>query len=397
MRRKFFYTAAFLLAVLVLWGIFRYWEGTHDTGSPGHLLTYIRKPSDKTDKLIVFIHGIGSDARGSFTNERTGKYWPQLIADDPDLSSYAVVVASYKSSILRLGANVEQTALMLKQGLMGEGVYTRYSQVIFISHSMGGLIVRRMLVSLRNSGDDGAIKRVGAVFFFATPTSGARLADLVDWLSLNPQTHDLETSDFNTFLQSLDNDWEDLLRQRNQRSAGHPKIFCAYETQRTRVKYGTYVTVVPALYAKTICDETPLGFERDHFTLVKPEDASDDVYQWTRVRLLGIHSRIGQVMWNGGEALGLLVDRLHRAYQDNQSVPEIVRFSRSDEHTMRDLWIAPADYRRDSWAELFQAVAVDHSCLGVDVEQSVGIVELRKSGAVKSCGGRIVCENDGCD
>lgn len=396
-RRKI--TAFFLcvlVALLLAWTAFRHWEGGRGDSPPGHYLSYVRSPSAQTDKLIVFVHGFGSDAKSAWTSDRTGAYWPQLMSNDSALSSYAVLTASYRSPRLRLGASIEQTAEGLGMALKDEGVYTRFSQIIFIAHSMGGLVVRRMLVLLHNSGDDAALQRVGAVFFFATPTSGARLANLSDWISLNPQARDLETSDVNTFLQSLDNDWEDLLRQRSLRTLGHPQVFCAYELQRTRVALWTYAKVVPELYSKTTCDEVPLGFDRDHFTLVKPDDAQDDVYKWTRVRLLGLRKRIGQVMWNGGETLGTLVDRLQGAYRDGQKVPEIVRFSPHPERSISKLWIPPADYKSDSWGELFTTVAADHSCLAVRIVDSGHIVELTQAGPVKACHTRTICTTDRC-
>jgi pimeloyl-ACP methyl ester carboxylesterase len=395
-RRKVFYYSLCVFGVLLAWCIFRAWEGSHKDAPPGHHLSYVRPPNDQTDKLIVFVHGFGSDAKAAWTSDRTGAYWPQLILRDGELSSYAVLTTSYNSPPLRLGATIEQTAEALGTALKDEGIYTRFSQIIFIAHSMGGLIVRRMLVLLRNSGDDAALQRVAAVFFFATPTSGARLADLAGWISVNPQAHDLETSDVNTFLQSLDNDWEDLLRQRSLRTEGNPQIFCSYELQRTRVSLFTYVKIVPELYSKTTCDDVPAGFDRDHFTLVKPDDDHDDVYKWTRVRLLGVRGRIGQVMWNGGETLGTLVDRLQRAYRDNHTVPEIVRFSPGAERSISKLWIPPADYRRDSWGELFQTVAVDHRCLSVNIVEPGHIVELNQIGPVRACLTRTICKSDKC-
>jgi len=388
--------AGLLVLLLLAWGGFRIWEGGHSNAPPGHYLYYVRSPTDQTDKLIVFVHGFGSDAKAAWTNDRTGTYWPQLISSDGEFSDYAVLTTSYSSPRLRLGASIEQTAEALGTALKDEGIYTRYSQIDFIAHSMGGLIVRRMLVRLRNSGDDTALQRVGAVFFFATPTSGARLANLGDWISLNPQARDLDTSDVNTFLQSLDNDWEDLLRERSQRTEGRPQVFCSYELQRTRVSLWTYVQVVPELYSKTTCDEVPQGFDRDHFTLVKPDNDQDDVYKWTRVRLLRVRGRIGQVMWNGGETLGSVVNRLQNAYR-NDEVPEIVRFSPRAERVMSTLWIPSADYRRDSWGELFKAVAVDHSCLSVEIAEPGHVVELNQAGPVKACRTRTICATDKCD
>ena len=349
-------------------------------------LSWVREPTDKTDKLVVFIHGIGSDSKSAWTSERTGKYWPQLLSNDTGVSDFAILTASYRSPLIRHAATIEQAASILGTRLADEGVYTRFSQIVFIAHSMGGLIVRRMLV-----GDEAAVKRVAVVFFFATPTSGAPLADLAHWISANPQAHNLRASDLNAFLQALDNDWEDLLRRRVQHTNGRPRVFCAYELQNT-----SFGLIVPAVYAKTTCDENPSPFERNHFTLVKPDDDQDAIYKWTRIRLLGANRRIGQVMWNGGESLGKLVERLRGAYRDGH-VPEEVRFSPSAESRISSLWIPTADYRRDSWGELLQAVAVDHPCLAVKIIEPGRIVQLGQASPIRACGSRTICATNNCD
>jgi pimeloyl-ACP methyl ester carboxylesterase len=364
---------------------------SHGDAPPVPDLSYVRSPTEQTDKLIVFVHGFGSNAKAAWKSDRTGAYWPELITKDADLSTFAIMTASYSSPILHKAGTIEQAAVALGTALSDEKIYTRFSQVVFIAHSTGGLIVRRMLVRLLNSGDEQAVRRVAIVFTFATPTSGAPRADLVRWLSANPQTRDLDASEVNTLLQALDNDWEGLLRQRIQRTDGHPRVFCGYELLDTRMG-----PIVPALYSKTTCDEDPLPFNRDHFTLVKPDNDQDAVYKWTKNRLLNADRRIGQVMWTGGEDLGTLVDRLRGAYRDNR-VREVVRFSTEAERTVSRLWVPPADYRRDSWGELFQLVAVDHPCLAVKIIGPTRIVELAQAGRVKTCGARTICATENCE
>jgi hypothetical protein len=400
-RRTVIIVAIALVLVFVplcAWKIFRYWEGTHGPAVPQHSLSWVRPRTDRTDKLIVFVHGFGSDAKSAWTNDRTGAYWPDLVARDSDLSNYAVLTTSYSSPVLQLGATIEQTAQGLETALKDAGVYTRFSQIVFISHSMGGLVVRRVLVLLDSTDGDGALTRVGPVFFFATPTSGARLADLADWISMNPQAHDLRTADVNTFLQALDTDWENVLRRRAERTAGHPQVYCSYELQRTQIKAGIWVQVVPELYAKTTCDETPDGFQRDHFSLVKPDDNQDDVYMWTKERILGINGGARKVSWTAGETLGQLVDRLQNAHRSGQ-VPEIVRLSPTAESAISGLWIPPVNpgYEGESWGELFKNVAVDHACLSVNLMEPAGIVELAQAAPVKTCHTRVVCKSDKCE
>lgn len=361
-----------------------------DDSPPEPDLVYIKAPLSETEKLVIFVHGFGSDGKSAWTSTRTRAYWPELVAADSDFADSAVLLANYSSPVLRGAGTIEQAALALGTAIEDEKIYTRFSHISFVAHSTGGLLVRRMLVRLLNKGDSPAVRRVAVVFFFATPTSGGPISELVAWLSANPQTKDLDPSETNTFLQALDNDWEDLLRRRAQQTANRPFVYCAYEIQNTQVG-----AIVPRIYSKTPCDEAPLPFNRDHVTLVKPDNVQDAVYRWTKTRLLGASRRRGQVVWDSGERLGELVERLRRAYRDNR-VPEEVRFSPTAESTMSQLWIPKAEYRRDSWGELFRAVASDHPCLGVNVVDPARLVELSQAGAVKSCGGRRVCSNVDC-
>jgi pimeloyl-ACP methyl ester carboxylesterase len=388
--KKLLYVAVGLSILYVGYRVYYWLYGPDPEPVPD--LVWVREPTDKTDKLVVFIHGIGSDSKSAWTSERTGKYWPEMLSHDTGLGDFAVLTAGYRSPLIRHAASIEQAATILGTRLADKGLYSRFSQITFIAHSMGGLILRRMLVRRLNMGDDAAVKRVAVVFFFSTPTSGAPLADLASWISVNPQAHNLRASDLNAFLQSLDADWEDLLRRRVQHTDGRPRVFCAYELQSTSLG-----RIVPVVYTKTICDENPTPFERNHFTIVKPDDDKDDpTYTWTRVRLLGANRRIGQVMWNGGENLGELVERLRRAYREGH-VPEEVRFAPSAESRIASLWIPTADYRRDSWGELFQVVATDHPCLAVKIIEPGRIVELGQASRLRACGTRRICATNNCD
>jgi hypothetical protein len=293
---------------------------------------------------------------------------------------------------------IEQASTALGSALFqdGAGIYSQFQHVVFIAHSTGGIVLRRILVRLRNQGQAAALQRVGAVVFFAVPTAGAPIADLARWLSANPQLRDLSPAEMMSYLGSVDNDWEDLLRQRDVAGNRRPLVYCAYEVLDTAIG-----PIVPTLYSRTRCDEAPRPFDdRDHSTLVKPINArTDNVYAWTKGKLQGIRPRAGQVLWDGGETLGALVERLQSGFQEGR-VPEQVRFAAGEGAELSDLWVQRGSYKRDNWGELLRVVAATHSCLQVDIVVPGRTVELRRNGPVKRCRqGRMswnVCGQDAC-
>src|SRR5579862_7072976 len=128
-KKTICYSIGGIVVAVLIWFSFRIWENGNDDSPPVPYLSYVRAPTDQTDKLIVFVHGFGSDAKAAWTSDRTGKYWPQMIADDKELLSFAVLTASYNSPPLHHAATIEEAAVQLGTALKGAGIYTRYTQV----------------------------------------------------------------------------------------------------------------------------------------------------------------------------------------------------------------------------------------------------------------------------
>ena len=246
---------------------------------PGDVSRFVRQ-TGKNDAVIVFVHGLMGDAAKSWTNDRTGASWPDLLGRDQELAAADVYLASYGSPAIGASSNVEQIAQRMLQQASDAQVFGGYRRVYFITHSMGGLVTKRMLNELYTPARVAELRKVRAVVFLSTPAQGAPLADIAAWLSMNPQMKDLKPADFNTFLQSLENDWQTLLRDRDRAREFYPQAFCAYETLPT---HGA--RVVTSVYAATRCDNTPYGMDFDHIAMAKPADDRTDPYVWTKARL----------------------------------------------------------------------------------------------------------------
>ena len=252
-------------------------------------VTFINKA--RSDKVVLFIHGIFGDPLSTFKDESSpgSKSWPELMASDNDHLSGSPPMSEYSTAVVRYDAardsqlSVEQIANQLKTDLKDGGVFDKkYKDIFIIAHSMGGLVVKRMIIDMTLM-NDSDLKKIRAVLLFSTPSQGAPAANVVQQLipkifSTGRAIVDLQTIDANTFLQTLEAQWQTVFDSKRD---DFPKIYCAYETQSL---YG--IVVVPQAYTATRCDNIPRAWNRNHTNIVKPIDRSDEVYIWARGRII---------------------------------------------------------------------------------------------------------------
>jgi pimeloyl-ACP methyl ester carboxylesterase len=253
-------------------------------GCPGRSITvpdshFVRGPGKH--KLIIFVHGVLGDMDNTWVNQITHASWPQLIVEDqPDFSDYDVFVYGYASPLGGHAANIYELATRFGQQMKDWNLLVNYDEVDFVTHSMGGLITKRMLDTLNTPTESVNLHRVRSVIYIAVPTAGADIAALASWISDNPQFKSMSTREASDFLQSVEGDWQSLLRSRTA-FAPFPRNFSAYETKPTH-----HVNVVPSLYTSQVSDAPVLGFDYDHIDIVKPPDRGNDVYRWVKARIL---------------------------------------------------------------------------------------------------------------
>lgn len=244
------------------------------------------KPAD-TRKIIIFVHGLWSDPSGAFGN------WPQLISSDterirnqPSLSNFAVATVSYPAT-RRDALSVAQIASNLPIELRDSGILDDFDEIVFVAHSLGGIVMQEVLLNDSISSRFGLFLKTKAMFFLATPTSGAPAASFASALSQQFSGRlvvDLATISDNTYLQGLSEKWKALLSNSNRPVPF--KTYCAYETRPYFL-----ITVVPLQYAELKCDVgNVLAANEDHVSIAKPQSRAAQVYTWVRGQIadLGI-------------------------------------------------------------------------------------------------------------
>ena len=227
---------------------------------------YLRGP--QKDRVIVFVNGVFGNSETTWKNADTGAYWPQLVADDPEYADADIYVHSFESPFLGQAQEIGELGQRLKNFLDAQNVLSGHSKVIFVCHSMGGLIVRSYLLKAKVPHE-----KLGFLMFLGTPTNGANVAAFASAISPSPQLLNMRPLDDNTYVKNLRDEW---LNASNDKDLDYPRqvsSFCAYEKKDT---WG--IKVVEETSAVTLCNRGPTGVLSDHLGIVKPPDKNGEAY-----------------------------------------------------------------------------------------------------------------------
>jgi pimeloyl-ACP methyl ester carboxylesterase len=234
------------------------------------------------DKVLIFIHGVTASNEKSWRNPSTGAYWPELIQADPDFKEYGTYLLGYYSPKFSKASTIAEIANRELQRLKDEGLLAPDKHVVIVAHSMGGLVAKEMLTQLNrpNREELERLDRVKGIIFLSSPAQGADLGEYASWISMNPQFGNMQPADLNAFLQRLEDNWQNLLRDRDMLGLTAPRSFCAYETLPTRG-----MMVVSRVYAASRCDANPTPFDLNHQDIAHPASAAHDPYTWVKARI----------------------------------------------------------------------------------------------------------------
>jgi pimeloyl-ACP methyl ester carboxylesterase len=212
------------------------------------------------DRVIVFVHGIFGDARDTWTCSATGAYWPKLVLSDGTFNNSDIYVVAYDSPYWGNRMTIDEVVSSVDQHLRNDKVFS-HREVVFVAHSLGGLVVQRLLLTHRDYG-----KQVPFIFFYSTPEEGSEVARLGSIFSADPLLKEMFSGDENGYLLNLEDEWI---------AAGFSTArFCAYETKPIK-----NVMVVTRLSGTRNCTaETPVPISEDHIGIVKPCSTQADSY-----------------------------------------------------------------------------------------------------------------------
>lgn len=219
-----------------------------------------REPANR--QVIVFVHGVLGNSADTWTHATAKTYWPTLLTQDKEFDGANIFVVDYPSRKIGASLSIDELAESLRLALESEGVLG-HSEIIFVGHSMGGLITRAFLIKYRES----AAKKVKLLYFFATPTTGASIASIASLASQNSQFAKMLPMTSDAYLADVHRAWLAATELSALPS------FCAYETQAT---FG--VKIVEQQSATSLCNRRVDPVDRNHLEIVKPRGRDDAPY-----------------------------------------------------------------------------------------------------------------------
>jgi pimeloyl-ACP methyl ester carboxylesterase len=217
---------------------------------------YIRK-SGSNSQVVVFVHGVLGDSTSTWTNGSS--YWPDMLTKDKTFDGSDIYVYEYPSTLIRDTFSIDEVAENMRLRFEADGI-SAYKEIVFLTHSMGGLATRAYLLKYR-----GVAGRVRLVYFFSTPTTGSEVAELARLISRNPQFGKMKPMQSADYLADLQRTWL---------AAEFPfPSYCAYEKQSV---YGQLI--VTQASAASLCNRHLDPIDANHISIVKPVSANDVPY-----------------------------------------------------------------------------------------------------------------------
>lgn len=241
-------------------------------------LVRVTTPTDGKAILdVVFVHGLGGDKRETWQSDKDAEsFWPAWLSED--IPGIAVHTLGYDASpsvwlghAMPLVDRAHHVLALLEAEQLGE------RPLIFICHSLGGLLVKQML----RGGDTQGLpawqkiaRQTRAVVFLATPHAGARLADYLNLLGKLART--------TAAIDDLRANEPHLRELATWYSNNAPRLGI-----QTRAYFETRDTkglrVVDETSANPgISGVVPIGVDADHLEICKPADREAFIYKSVR-------------------------------------------------------------------------------------------------------------------
>ncbi|ETS03352.1 hypothetical protein M419DRAFT_75284 [Trichoderma reesei RUT C-30] len=282
-----------------------------DSGFIG-MTTLFAPPVEDHEIDVIAVSGLGGHAYGSFKDKNGNYMWLQdalssdLINVQTGRSMARIMIYGHKSTVpgSRSVQDIDDLATALHSNLLAlvEGQRTR--PIILMGHSLGGLIVKKTLITLsksRSQEDQKLFRAIYGIVFFGVPHRGMDIASLIPMVGDGPNLPLIKSiGESSPALDLLQENFHPALGDQ-----GQAEIICFYETAESPTaqqdKEGRWrmngpptvlVTKASAVHCRSweLDDIHVCPIARSHSEIVKFSPA-DSLYNDVQDRLLGLAQR----------------------------------------------------------------------------------------------------------
>lgn len=136
------------------------------------------------DAVLVFVHGFSDNSGDCWYRESTAAYWPDRVAATTEFAAFSIFLGGYETSKFLSGDYgipdcADALFKALRLSIDGKRAVIDHPRIVFVCHSMGGLVTRYMLDFYRHS----FAERTIGLFMIASPSSGSAWADVIRYIS----------------------------------------------------------------------------------------------------------------------------------------------------------------------------------------------------------------------
>ncbi|KAI1123686.1 hypothetical protein F5Y10DRAFT_251265 [Nemania abortiva] len=192
---------------------------------------------------IIFVHGLGGHSTNTWSkNHDSSFFWPKLwLPFEPDIESARIFTFGYNANWRGATKSIANITDFAKELLFemrfgrdssGDDLNLGANPIIFVVHSMGGLVVKKAyLLGLHDNNYQEITQAVSAVIFLSTPHRGTNLAKVLNRvLAASFQSTKIFVSDLNKSSPAIEE-----LNEQFRHIAPRLSIWSFYETLATSI------------------------------------------------------------------------------------------------------------------------------------------------------------------
>ena len=289
------------------------------------------------------MHGLGGHSQRTWSkNHDPSLFWPELwLPFEPDVGIARILTFGYNANFrgTSAGKSVSGISDFAKELLFelrfakdstGGDLEIGHNPIIFVVHSMGGLVVKKMyLLGMFDENYKDIVKSISSIIFLSTPHRGARLSETLNRvLSASFQTPKSFIADLNKSSAAIEE-----LNEQFRHLAPRLSICSFYETQPTAIGPKKVMVLEKESSVLGYPSEISRPLQADHHDVCKYSSPTDPSYISVKNTIKSFVTQLRSSVTREAES-GNVTNTAH--------VQELFRncpTSDNDYNTLRQYWI----------------------------------------------------------